>query len=57
MYHSNKSITAGVGLEIIDHIMTLNTLYHSTTGGLKTFSDGGLEVGLRFNMSGIIKKQ
>jgi hypothetical protein len=57
MYHSNKSITAGVALEIIDHMMTLNTLYHSTTGGLKTFSDGGLEVGLRFNISGIIKKQ
>ncbi len=56
MYHTNKSITAGVGLQLIDHLMTLNTMYHSTTGGLKTFSDGGLEVGLRFNVSGIIKK-
>jgi len=57
MYHTNKSITAGVGLEIIDQIMSVNALYHSTTGGLKTFSDGGLEVGIKFNVSGIIKKQ
>lgn len=57
MYHTNKSITAGFGLGIIDQIMTLNALYHSTTGGLKTFSDGGLEIGLRFNISGIVKKQ
>ena len=57
MYHTNKSITAGVGLQVIDQVVAVNALYHSVTGGLKTFSDGGLEVGLRLNLSGITKKQ
>lgn len=57
MYHTNKSITAGVGLQVLDQVVAVNALYHSVTGGLKTFSDGGLEVGLRLNLSGISKKQ
>jgi hypothetical protein len=57
MYHTNKSITAGVGLQVIEQIVSVNALYHSVTGGLKTFSDGGLEIGLRLNLSGISKKQ
>jgi type IX secretion system PorP/SprF family membrane protein len=57
VYHTNKSITAGAGLQVIDQILSVNALYHSVTGGLKTFSDGGLEVGLKLNFAGISKKQ
>jgi hypothetical protein len=55
MYHTSKSISAGVGLSIVEQV-SINAIYHSTTGGLKTFSDGGLEIAIKFNLTGILKK-
>jgi type IX secretion system PorP/SprF family membrane protein len=57
MYHTNKSVSAGAGLEIFEKIISINAIYHSTPGDLKTFSDGGIEIALRASLGNIFKKK
>lgn len=51
MYHTTKSITAGVGVNIMQTV-TLQVLYSTQTGGIKTYVDGAYEVGATVNLFG-----
>ncbi|HEY0274263.1 MAG TPA: PorP/SprF family type IX secretion system membrane protein, partial [Chitinophaga sp.] len=49
LYHTSKSVTAGVGVNILKTV-AFQALYTSQTGGIKTYVDGTFEVGLTMNL-------
>ena len=57
MYHTNKSLSAGVGLEIFEKLVSVSAIYHSTPDALKTFSSGGVEIAVRASLGDVFKKK
>ncbi|MGN6510872.1 MAG: type IX secretion system membrane protein PorP/SprF, partial [Chitinophaga sp.] len=51
MYHTTKSVTAGVGVNILKTVL-LQVLYTTQTGGIKTYVDGSYEIGATVNLFG-----
>ncbi|HEY0611904.1 MAG TPA: PorP/SprF family type IX secretion system membrane protein [Chitinophaga sp.] len=49
MYHTSKSLTAGVGVNIKKAVI-LQALYTTQTGGIKTYVDGTYEIGATVNL-------
>ncbi|PUZ30186.1 type IX secretion system membrane protein, PorP/SprF family [Chitinophaga costaii] len=49
LYHTAGSVTAGVGFNILKTV-TLQALYTSQTGGIKTYVDGTFEIGLALHL-------
>jgi len=49
MYHTSKSFTAGVGVNI-KKMVILQALYTTQTGGIKTYVDGTYEIGATVNL-------
>lgn len=49
MYHTSKSLTAGVGVKIMKTVSVLG-MYTAQTSGVKTTVDGTYEVGLRVDL-------
>lgn len=49
LYHTSKSVTAGVGFNIKQSAM-LHAFYTSQTGGMKSYVDGAFEIGLTINL-------
>jgi len=49
LYHTSKSVTAGVGFNIKQSVL-VHAMYTSQTGGMKTYVDGAFEVGLTLNL-------
>lgn len=49
MYHTSKSFTAGVGVNI-KKTLILQALYTTQTGGIKTYVDGTYEIGATVNL-------
>lgn len=51
MYHTSKSMTAGIGVNILQTV-AVQAMYTTQTGGLKTYVDGTFEIGVRVNLFG-----
>ncbi|GAA0558092.1 PorP/SprF family type IX secretion system membrane protein [Chitinophaga japonensis] len=49
MYHTSKSVTAGLGVNIAKTVL-IQALYTTQTGGIKTYVDGAYEVGATVNL-------
>lgn len=49
MYHSSKSITAGIGVNILKTV-GIQAMYTSQTGGIRTYVDGTFEIGATVNL-------
>jgi type IX secretion system PorP/SprF family membrane protein len=49
MYHTSKSVTAGVGVKIVKMVSILG-MYTAQTSGVKTTVDGTYEVGIRVDL-------
>jgi hypothetical protein len=49
MYHTSKSVTAGIGVNIMKTV-GVQAMYTSQTGGVKTYVDGTFEVGVTVNL-------
>jgi type IX secretion system PorP/SprF family membrane protein len=49
MYHSSKSVTAGIGVKVLK-LMGIQAMYTTQTGGIKTYVDGTYEVGVTVNL-------
>lgn len=49
MYHTSKSLTAGIGIKILK-LAAIQAMYTTQTGGLKTYVDGTYEVGVTVNL-------
>lgn len=49
MYHTSKSFTAGLGVNI-KKMVILQALYTTQTGGIKTYVDGTYEIGATVNL-------
>jgi type IX secretion system PorP/SprF family membrane protein len=48
MYHSNQTITAGLGLDL--HVMTLLFAYTNNTGPLQAYANNTLEFGIKLKL-------
>lgn len=51
IYHSTKSVTVGLGFNIKQVVM-IQAMYTTQTGGIKTYVDGGYEIGATVNLFG-----
>jgi type IX secretion system PorP/SprF family membrane protein len=51
IYHTTKSVTAGVGVNILQTVL-LQVMYTTQTGGIKTYVDGTYEIGATVNIFG-----
>ncbi len=49
LYHSSKSFTGGVGVNIMKTV-AIQALYTTQTGGIKTYMDGGYEIGATIHL-------
>jgi type IX secretion system PorP/SprF family membrane protein len=49
MYHTSKSVTAGIGVNIMKTV-AVQAMYTTQTGGVKTYVDGTYEVGVTVNL-------
>jgi type IX secretion system PorP/SprF family membrane protein len=49
MYHTSKSVTAGIGVNIMKTV-GIQAMYTSQTGGVKTYVDGTYEVGVTVDL-------
>jgi type IX secretion system PorP/SprF family membrane protein len=49
VYHTSKSLTAGIGVNI-KKLATIQLMYTTQTGGIKTYVDGGYEIGATVNL-------
>lgn len=49
MYHTSKSLTAGIGVNIMKTV-GVQAMYTTQTGGVKTYVDGTYEVGVTVNL-------
>jgi type IX secretion system PorP/SprF family membrane protein len=49
MYHTSKSVTAGIGVKIIQTVV-VQALYTTQTGGIKSYVDGTYEIGASINL-------
>lgn len=49
MYHTSKSFTAGLGLKILK-LASIQAMYTTQTGGIKTYVDGTFEIGVTANL-------
>lgn len=49
LYQSSKNFTGGAGVKIAK-LVTIQAMYTTQTGGLKTYSDGTYELGLRCSL-------
>jgi type IX secretion system PorP/SprF family membrane protein len=49
MYHTSKSLTAGVGVKVLK-LVAIQAMYTTQTGGIKTYVDGTYEVGVTVNL-------
>ncbi|PWV51412.1 PorP/SprF family type IX secretion system membrane protein [Chitinophaga sp. S165] len=49
MYHTSKSVTAGIGVNILKTV-GIQAMYTSQTGGIKTYVDGTYEIGATVNL-------
>lgn len=49
MYHTSKSVTAGIGVKILETV-AVQAMYTTQTGGVKTYVDGTYEVGVTVNL-------
>ncbi|SFD61412.1 type IX secretion system membrane protein, PorP/SprF family [Chitinophaga sp. CF118] len=49
MYHSSKSVTAGIGVNILKTV-AIQAMYTAQTGGVKTTVDGTYEVGVTVDL-------
>jgi type IX secretion system PorP/SprF family membrane protein len=49
MYHTSKSVTAGIGVNIMKTV-AVQAMYTTQTGGVKTYVDGTFEVGVTVNL-------
>lgn len=51
MYHTSKSVTAGIGVNILKTV-GIQAMYTTQTGGIRTYVDGTYEVGATVNLFG-----
>lgn len=49
LYHTSGSFTGGIGVNILQTVM-LQAMYTTQTNGIKTYIDGGYEIGLTINL-------
>lgn len=49
LYHTSGSFTGGLGVNIMQTV-TLQAMYTTQTNGIKTYVDGGYEIGLTINL-------
>lgn len=49
MYHTTKSLTTGIGVDIRKTVV-FQVMYTTQTGGVKTYTDGSLEIGATVNL-------
>jgi type IX secretion system PorP/SprF family membrane protein len=49
MYHTSKSLTAGIGVNILKTV-GIQAMYTTQTGGIKTYVDGTYEIGATVNL-------
>ncbi|MBO9732724.1 MAG: PorP/SprF family type IX secretion system membrane protein [Chitinophaga sp.] len=49
LYHTSGSFTGGLGVNILQTV-TLQAMYTTQTNGMKTYVDGGYEIGLTVNL-------
>lgn len=49
MYHTSKSVTAGIGVNI-KKTAIIQLMYTTQTGGIKSYVDGGYEIGATINL-------
>ena len=49
LYHTSGSATAGIGVNI-RKTLSVMAMYTTQTGGIKTYVDGGFEVGMRLDL-------
>ena len=49
MYHTSKSLTAGIGVNILKTV-GIQAMYTTQTGGIKTYVDGTYEIGATINL-------
>ncbi|HEY9257068.1 PorP/SprF family type IX secretion system membrane protein [Chitinophaga sp.] len=49
LYHTSGSATAGIGVNIWNSL-TVQAMYTTQTGGIKTYVDGGFEIGVRLDL-------
>jgi type IX secretion system PorP/SprF family membrane protein len=49
LYHTSGSFTGGIGVNIMQTV-TLQAMYTTQTNGMKTYTDGGYEIGLTVNL-------
>ncbi|CAL1520727.1 PorP/SprF family type IX secretion system membrane protein [Chitinophaga sp. MM2321] len=49
LYHTSGSFTGGIGVNIMQTVM-LQAMYTTQTGGIKSYVDGGYEIGLTINL-------
>jgi type IX secretion system PorP/SprF family membrane protein len=49
MYHTSKSVTAGIGVNIMK-TLAIQALYNTQTGGIKTYASGTYEIGATIHL-------
>lgn len=49
MYHTSKSVTAGIGVNIMK-TLGIQALYNTQTGGIKTYASGTYEIGATLHL-------
>ncbi|MBS0027747.1 PorP/SprF family type IX secretion system membrane protein [Chitinophaga sp. 22321] len=49
MYHTTKSVTAGIGVNIAK-VLGIQAMYTTQTGGIKTYTDGAYEIGVTVHL-------
>lgn len=49
LYHTSGSFTGGIGVNILQTV-TLQAMYTTQTNGMKTYVDGGYEIGITVNL-------
>ncbi|RPE05647.1 type IX secretion system membrane protein PorP/SprF [Chitinophaga lutea] len=49
MYHTSKSVTAGIGVNIRETLV-IQAMYSTQTGGIKTYVDGSYEIGATIHL-------
>jgi type IX secretion system PorP/SprF family membrane protein len=49
MYHTSKSLTAGIGVNVIKSV-AIQAMYTTQTGGVKTYVNGAYEVGVKVDL-------
>jgi type IX secretion system PorP/SprF family membrane protein len=50
MYHTSKSLTAGIGVHLLQQTLGIQAMYTIQTGGIKTYVDGTYEIGATLNL-------